>query len=270
MQVLCGQCGYTIKIEDEDVGTDVLCPKCEHEIAVPRFDEIDEDVDDLDDSAIYDLEDEEEGFADQVKEAMSRKVQVVCGSCNRGLSVRSRLSGKNARCPACGVKIRIPFPDEEVEEAELEKQTAAQTQQTEQGAAAQVDDPRLETHASSERRLLEEHGNHTAGQERLAEPFVELRLEILGDRKDPLDFGRRQVGQRDQIPPGVFDNVGNTTGISAPNVLMVGLADLVARNVIAAEPSAHVFLQCLELAVGKTAFPNPARCVQQVNVCQIE
>lgn len=131
MQVLCGQCGKTIDVDDDQAGAAIACPECQHEIAVPRFDEDIEAEPDLEDS-VYDLPAEDEGFADQAKEAMARKVQVVCGSCNRNLSVSARLSGKNARCPACGVKIRIPFPDEGEEEAELEHVTAAESEKTEQ------------------------------------------------------------------------------------------------------------------------------------------
>lgn len=138
MQVLCGQCGKTIEVEQAEVAATIICPECEHEIVVPRFDQ-DVAPEGGADESVYELPAEDEGFADQVKEAMSRKVQVVCGSCNRSLSVSARLAGKNARCPACGVKIRIPYPDEEAEEAELEHVVAAESEQTEQLDAASAE-----------------------------------------------------------------------------------------------------------------------------------
>ena len=128
MQVLCGQCGKTIDVDDEDAGSTILCPECEHEIPVPRFDEDTPDKDGSEDTA-FDLSDQSDGFAAEAKQAMARKVHVVCGSCDRGLTVSARLAGKKVRCPACGVKIRIPYPDEGEDELVLRKMTASHNEQ---------------------------------------------------------------------------------------------------------------------------------------------
>ena len=124
MQVLCGQCGKTHDVDDELAGSTITCSECEHAIPVPRFDEGVRGEDGLEDTA-FDLSDESDGFANEAKQAMSRKVHVVCGSCDRGLTVSARLAGKKARCPACGVKIRIPYPDEGDDERVLQKMASS-------------------------------------------------------------------------------------------------------------------------------------------------
>jgi hypothetical protein len=57
----------------------------------------------------------------------------------------------------------------------------------------------LEANARAERFLLEEHGHHAPGQQRLAQPVLELGLQIFGDREDPLDLRRGQVGHRKKM-----------------------------------------------------------------------
>ena len=37
---------------------------------------------------------------------------------------------------------------------------------------------------------------HPARQQRLAQALRELGLQIFGDREDPLDFGGREIGER--------------------------------------------------------------------------
>ena len=64
-------------------------------------------------------------------------------------------------------------------------------------AAAQVGHAGFEAHPRSQRLLFEQQRQHAAGQQRLAQPLCKFGLEILGDRKDPLNLGGRNVGQRD-------------------------------------------------------------------------
>jgi len=105
VQVLCGHCAKAVEVEDSLAGTTVACPHCGEDIDIPLFDEsmIEEAV------ASGRLQ-EAEGFAGKVREAMARKIRVVCGSCGRGLTVAAARAGKKANCPACGKRIRIPYP----------------------------------------------------------------------------------------------------------------------------------------------------------------
>jgi len=107
VQILCGQCAKAVEVEDSLAGVTVACPHCGSDIDVPLFEEsmIEEAV------ASGRLR-EEEGFADKVREAMARKIRVVCGSCGRGLKVAAARAGKRANCPGCGKRIRIPYPVE--------------------------------------------------------------------------------------------------------------------------------------------------------------
>ena len=64
-------------------------------------------------------------------------------------------------------------------------------------AAAQVGHARLETHARPQRLLFEQQGQHPARQQRLAQALTKLGLEILGDRKNPLNLSSGNIGERD-------------------------------------------------------------------------
>ena len=69
-------------------------------------------------------------------------------------------------------------------------------------AAAQVGHAGLEADARPQRRLLEQQRQHAARQQRLAQALRELGLEILGDRKDPLNLGGGNVGECKQMSHG--------------------------------------------------------------------
>ena len=64
-----------------------------------------------------------------------------------------------------------------------------------EAAAAQMRYAGLEAHARSQRLLFEQQRQHPARQQRLAQSLLELGLEILCDRKNPLNLGRGNVGQ---------------------------------------------------------------------------
>jgi len=103
VKLLC-VCGKPFEVDDARAGDPAECPHCGREMRVPSFD------DDSHDRPEWPGEgqDESGGFADQVREAMKKKIIVTCGSCGRGLSVSMDLAGKGARCPACGSVLRIP------------------------------------------------------------------------------------------------------------------------------------------------------------------
>ncbi|MCY2931813.1 MAG: hypothetical protein NTV86_20440 [Planctomycetota bacterium] len=105
MQLLCGKCGRTTEVDDQTLEAVIKCSSCGHEIPVPGRGE------DLL-GAPEDVGAGEEDFARQAREAMDRKIRVICGACRRGLKASMRMAGAVIRCPACGRKVRIPFPEE--------------------------------------------------------------------------------------------------------------------------------------------------------------
>jgi len=124
VQLLCGQCGNTLDFEDSKGGVTVDCWHCGRVLPAPLPNQEDFEAGLPDDF----LEPEKDtGYAMLVREAMTRKIHVACGSCGRGLTVSFALAGKRARCPACKDLIRIPFPEEgediEVKPAEAPKPT---------------------------------------------------------------------------------------------------------------------------------------------------
>ena len=112
MRVLCGHCGKALEVEDSQAGRTVDCPHCAGKVDIPLFDDatVDEAI-----AAHTATGGDEEGFAAKVREAMAKKLRVVCGSCGRGLTVATGMAGRKAVCPACGERIRIPFPDDQQE-----------------------------------------------------------------------------------------------------------------------------------------------------------
>ena len=62
-----------------------------------------------------------------------------------------------------------------------------------------MEDRRLEADARAERRFLEQQSDDATGQQRFAQPSGMLRLEILRDRKDPFDFLRSQIENRQYV-----------------------------------------------------------------------
>lgn len=129
MQLLCGQCGNTLDVDEAKVGTTVDCWHCGRVVPAPRPGEVDFEAS-LPAEVLGLLE--EVGFAALVREAMKQKIRVGCGSCGRTLTVSFRMAGKKARCPACGERLRVPFPDEG-EEIEVRPAEPA-----EQGAVAEA------------------------------------------------------------------------------------------------------------------------------------
>ena len=117
MRILCGQCGRTLDV-DESAGDRVPCSHCGHEIDLTGlFDESPAEIDESIDLSAG--QEDTEGFAAQARKAMERKVRIECGSCQRGLWVSTRLTGKRVRCPGCGKNIRIPSLDELNDEDEF-------------------------------------------------------------------------------------------------------------------------------------------------------
>jgi DNA-directed RNA polymerase subunit RPC12/RpoP len=125
MQLLCGQCGQTLQVDDNLAGGTFTCPHCGHNIPVPYFGGL--SLDGLGTEPIATgapseaqippapADDGGEGFAEMARQSMSKRVRVACGKCGKGISVGARFAGKKAKCPACGTRILIPFPDEDAE-----------------------------------------------------------------------------------------------------------------------------------------------------------
>lgn len=120
MQLLCGQCGQTLQVDDALAGGTHKCPHCGHEISVPFFGGMDLDSQTLStpppSAGAPPADDGGGGFADAARQSMSRRVRLVCGKCSKGFSVGVRFAGKKAKCPACGTKVLIPHPDEDLEQ----------------------------------------------------------------------------------------------------------------------------------------------------------
>ena len=108
MQLLCGQCGQVQTVDDDDAA-DVECPHCGHSIVIPG---------EFDPSATVTAAesplDEEEGFAEVARQAVPRTVRLTCHECDKRFSVSARRSGRQGRCPACGTRIDVPYPDDEL------------------------------------------------------------------------------------------------------------------------------------------------------------
>ena len=109
MEVLCGQCGKEIQVDDAQAGGLVECSRCHHQISVPRLDG--QGVPEP--ASPTPPPDEAPGFADQARAAMDRKIRVVCGQCGRGLRVGVRMAGKQTHCPGCQASIQIPASEED-------------------------------------------------------------------------------------------------------------------------------------------------------------
>jgi DNA-directed RNA polymerase subunit RPC12/RpoP len=109
MDVLCGQCGHEIQVDDAQAGGFVSCPRCQHQISVPRLD----GQGAPEPSSSPAPADEVPGFADQARAAMDRKIRIVCGQCGRGLRVGIRMAGKKTHCPACQGSIQVPVSEED-------------------------------------------------------------------------------------------------------------------------------------------------------------
>lgn len=110
-------------------GEKYTCPHCGHNIPVPFFGGFSMDADvgqaagglpDTKSRAAPPPDDGGEGFADMARQSMSKRIRVTCGKCGKGISVGARFAGKKAKCPACGTRILIPYPD-----GDQEKQLAA-------------------------------------------------------------------------------------------------------------------------------------------------
>lgn len=110
MEILCGQCGKTLMVDDASAGRVIRCPHCRRRIQVhpPGGPAADQRAAGPDDQDIP-------GFAEQAKAAMERKIRVVCGNCGRGLIVPARMAGRQTQCPACESAIQIPVQDEETQ-----------------------------------------------------------------------------------------------------------------------------------------------------------
>ena len=127
MQLLCGQCGQTLQVDDSLAGGTFTCPHCAHIIPVPYFGGLSLDglgsepggaAGSQSEAQIppASTDDGGEGFAEMARQSMSKRVRVACGKCGKGISVGARFAGKKAKCPACGTRILIPYPEDQEKE----------------------------------------------------------------------------------------------------------------------------------------------------------
>lgn len=107
MLVVCGQCRKQF-VCDGDWASGATCPACGVNIVFPSL------TAESGRGALLAPEEDEpdEGFATQARQTVGRKVTVICGSCAKPLKVGARLAGKTRKCPSCGNKIKIPYPDD--------------------------------------------------------------------------------------------------------------------------------------------------------------
>jgi hypothetical protein len=82
---------------------------------------------------------------------------------------------------------RLALPEADVAGGEVDR------------GAAELDHPDLEGDPRAQARLLEDHGEGPAEEERSRPAGPQLRLQPAGEREDGLDLGRRQVGDAEQV-----------------------------------------------------------------------
>lgn len=109
MQLLCGQCGHVQAVDDDTAGA-VECSHCGRSVTLPGEYDPSETVANIEPPV-----DEAEGFAEACRQAVPRKLRLTCPECSKRFSVSARRSGKQARCLACGTKVNVPYPDDEME-----------------------------------------------------------------------------------------------------------------------------------------------------------
>lgn len=113
MQVVCNQCGKAIAVQLSPGPTHATCSRCGARTAAPSVDDFEpRPTQPARKSVLIELEDSDDGFAGQARNAMDRQMRVLCGACRRGLWVGVRMAGKQVRCPACKAVIRIPATEE--------------------------------------------------------------------------------------------------------------------------------------------------------------
>ncbi|MHC4982861.1 MAG: FmdB family zinc ribbon protein [Planctomycetota bacterium] len=95
MQLRCGQCGSTFEAEVEATPEEIACPHCGHVVSRTSTEAS-----------------ETPGFAEVAKKDLAKKFHVMCGSCDRHLTVSRRWAGRRGRCPACRGVIQIPHLEE--------------------------------------------------------------------------------------------------------------------------------------------------------------
>ena len=69
----------------------IPCPQCGHEIPVGHL--TGEEIDRAATAEVHFADEDEEGFAVQLRRSLSKKARFVCGKCGRGLKVETLSSG---------------------------------------------------------------------------------------------------------------------------------------------------------------------------------
>ncbi|MDY6914195.1 MAG: hypothetical protein SVT52_07060 [Planctomycetota bacterium] len=134
MQVVCGQCGYRLKLDELKDDQGLRCPECGADISVPATDAAAQTEGQIKPDETS-LGDKDAGFAEQAMRAMASKISITCGSCGKQLAVELRLAGRKRRCPACGNQIRIPYPEDDGEKPPTTPTTKTQQPDDESSTA---------------------------------------------------------------------------------------------------------------------------------------
>ena len=139
MELLCGGCGRTTSVADEQLGDEIECAHCGRKIRIPAVGR--HEAPRAEEEALRPLEpgdDMADEFLTKARLSLRKKLLMVCGSCGERLTVEQRLAGNVMRCPACGESIRIPelAYDEPIEAEELMTEAADRTEALDAGRHA--------------------------------------------------------------------------------------------------------------------------------------
>lgn len=122
MQIVCGNCGQQIELEETGHAASVRCPSCSHEIPLSGS-----HANGIDENA---------GFASRARRLLSETIPIECDSCSLCLKVTKKMAGRRIRCPGCGYMITVPT--EILDPEAFEKTQSSAAAQGELAAIAQA------------------------------------------------------------------------------------------------------------------------------------
>lgn len=224
MQLLCGKCGGTVEVDEGQSGAEVPCEKCGNNISIPKL--ADEG---LEPNAL-EYAGEDDGFAGQAKEAMEKKIRVLCGACGRGLKASMRMAGQKVRCPACNKKILIPYPDEEVKAPDAD------------GIAAEAEEKAGQRTGKAEKRQAELVGAEAKAGARkdLRETTGPAAASLAEDEQDEVGILLMDVGESAgaTLPEARTPHVPTWIMLGAVGMALLALGMWLWLDVFAPRPAA--------------------------------
>ncbi|HPS52690.1 MAG TPA: hypothetical protein PLK08_03970, partial [Phycisphaerae bacterium] len=132
MQIICGNCGQQIELDESAEAASIRCPSCSHEIL-------------LTDSHSNGI-DENDGFASRARRLLSEAMQIECENCSLCLKVAKKMAGRRIRCPGCGYMINVPA---EILDPEAFEEVKPATAESVLAAVAQANSTTAEQPAAS-------------------------------------------------------------------------------------------------------------------------